>query len=638
MQLEIDLLLISGAVRIIPESEPIPDHYVISRVFPVPKKDQRVRLVINLRTINPYVPAIHFKMEGLRSLRDVIRQGDWMVKLDLQDAFHHLPIHPKARPFFRFQWGKVLYEWQAVPFGYRDAPRVFTRVMRAVATAARQLGIRLIVYMDDILVLSHSQEQAIKDRDNLLQLLESFGWSLNIKKCHFIPTQLIDFLGVMVDSQSMKFYLPSKKLDALRARVLAMRLRALKGKRIPLFQLQSLVGHLQSVSDCILPCRLHSNSLIEALRLAQLHHYTTLTPLAIKELLWWENNIVKWNGKDIIPTPPKLQFDTDASEKGWGAVHYPIDNSRRIDCQGFFTSVMTSNTRELTAIQNGVVSLVNRLDWTDSSIRVRTDNQTAMSYINRMGGRSPHLCRIAEEIHAFCFDRKLLLTAEYLPGVENVVADQLSRIGNDISEQQLNPVIFRLIDRVWGPHTIDACASGSNTQLHNYVSLRTDTGCQYTDIFSRRIPSHENPWCFPPFPIIGRLLRKIEKENLTLTLIVPVWPNQPWWPMLWPLCQDWPILLPQSQHFLLSWQEGSRRASPTKWSWIALRLSNNTSDHKVFRNQVLMCGSSATSTENVLARTVALMAFGKDIVLGAPLRVAAQQISKSLISFATRTI
>ena len=280
MQLEIDLLVESGAVRIVPKNEPIPDRYVISRVFPVPKKDGRVRLVINLKTINPYVPAVHFKMEGLRSLRDVIRWGDWMTKLDLQDAFHHLPIHPKAKPFFRFQWKDTLYEWQAVPFGYRDAPRVFTRVMRAVATAARQLGIRLIVYMDDILILSHSQEQAIKDRDTVLQLLQLFGWSLNIKKCHFIPTQLIDFLGVMVDSVKMLFFLPQKKVDALRARVQAMRLRALKGKRIPLFQLQSLVGHLQSVSDCILPTRLHSNALIEALRIAQLYHYTTLSQLA----------------------------------------------------------------------------------------------------------------------------------------------------------------------------------------------------------------------------------------------------------------------------------------------------------------------------------------------------------------------
>jgi hypothetical protein len=64
MQLEIDLLVESGAVRIVPENEPIPDRYVISRVFPVPKKDGRVRLVINLKTTNPYVPAVHFKWKA----------------------------------------------------------------------------------------------------------------------------------------------------------------------------------------------------------------------------------------------------------------------------------------------------------------------------------------------------------------------------------------------------------------------------------------------------------------------------------------------------------------------------------------------------------------------------------------------
>ena len=127
---EIELLVQSGAVRVVPNSEPTPQHYVISRIFPVPKKDKRVRLVINLRTINPFIPPIHFKMEGLKSLRDVIRPNDWMTRLDLQDAFHHIPLHPQARPFFRFRWGELLYEWLAMPFGYRDAPRVFTRLMR----------------------------------------------------------------------------------------------------------------------------------------------------------------------------------------------------------------------------------------------------------------------------------------------------------------------------------------------------------------------------------------------------------------------------------------------------------------------------------------------------------------------------
>lgn len=344
----------------------------------------------------------------------------------------------------------------------------------------------------------------------------------------------------------------------------------------------------------------------------------------------------QWNGKEISPHQPTMQFDTDASEKGWGAVHFPATGAR-VDCQGFFTSVMSSNTRELTAILKGVISLVNRLKWHDFSIRVRTDNQTAMSYINRMGGRSPHLCRIAEEIHSFCLERKLLLSAEYLPGVDNIIADQLSRIENDITENQLNPHIFRLIDRVWGPHTIDAFASASNTQTSRYVSLRQDTGCLYTDLFSRHLSQHENAWCFPAFPTIGRLLRKLETEHLSLTLIVPVWSNQPWWPLLWPLCQDWPILLPRSSEFLLSWSEGKQRADPTAWSWVALRLSGDISSRKVFQTQLLTSGSCDINTENILAQTLSMIQCGKNITLGAPLQAAARLISISLTSYGTQT-
>ena len=90
MKKEIDKLLISGAVCIAEQEELEQNPGVVSRMFPVLKKDGRPRPVINLRTINPYVPPVHFKMEGLKTVRQLLQQGDWMVKIDLEDAFHHV--------------------------------------------------------------------------------------------------------------------------------------------------------------------------------------------------------------------------------------------------------------------------------------------------------------------------------------------------------------------------------------------------------------------------------------------------------------------------------------------------------------------------------------------------------------------
>lgn len=61
-------------------------HGFISTVFLVPKKDQGYRLVLNLKDFNSWVVYRHFKMEDIHLLRDLLLEGDWMVRLDLKDA------------------------------------------------------------------------------------------------------------------------------------------------------------------------------------------------------------------------------------------------------------------------------------------------------------------------------------------------------------------------------------------------------------------------------------------------------------------------------------------------------------------------------------------------------------------------
>ena len=63
----------------------------ISSIFLVPKKDSCQRPVINLKSLNRFVHTEHFKMEGIHILRDLLRAGDWMAKVDLNDAYFMLP-------------------------------------------------------------------------------------------------------------------------------------------------------------------------------------------------------------------------------------------------------------------------------------------------------------------------------------------------------------------------------------------------------------------------------------------------------------------------------------------------------------------------------------------------------------------
>ncbi len=473
MEKEIQKLIDLGSVAPVLEVTYLDtEDSVTSIMFPVPKPDGRTRPVINLKTINPYVRAIPFKMEGLKTVQDLLRKDWWMVKVDLADAFHHIPLHPNHLRFFRFLWKGTTYQWQVMPFGYRDAPRIFTKMMAVVAREARKRGVRLVVYIDDILLIAPTALAAQEALAIFLQLLRDFGFTLNIPKSVLTPTQVIEFLGVIVDSRSMTFALPPQKMEKIMNLARAMVRRAASNRPIMLIDLQRLIGTFQSVTPCVLPTRLHTNTLIEALRSAESHPQLQayLGASAMADLNWWQQHLPTYNGRPIVPPPPDYSLDTDASGKGWGAVHFSR-HKKAYECQGYFTTLMSSNTRELTAISLAVQSLTRRMDWKDCSVRVRTDNQTAMSYINRMGGREPHLTRITEEVHKACLTRHIFPTAEYLPGQQNQIADRLSRIKSNWAESHLDPSLFHLVDGTWGPHTLDAFASATNHQCKRYVSL-----------------------------------------------------------------------------------------------------------------------------------------------------------------------
>ena len=57
-----------------------------SNIFLVPKKSGGQRLVINLKALNQFVHPEHFKMEGIHTLRYLLRPVDWLRKIDLKDA------------------------------------------------------------------------------------------------------------------------------------------------------------------------------------------------------------------------------------------------------------------------------------------------------------------------------------------------------------------------------------------------------------------------------------------------------------------------------------------------------------------------------------------------------------------------
>ena len=102
-----------------------------STFFPVAKKNTaKVRGCLDLRPLNRHLRYEHFKMEGLHTVRDLLRRRDFMTKVDLSDYFFHLPIKPEDRQYSRVMWQCKKYRCTAMPFGLAPAPRLATKILR----------------------------------------------------------------------------------------------------------------------------------------------------------------------------------------------------------------------------------------------------------------------------------------------------------------------------------------------------------------------------------------------------------------------------------------------------------------------------------------------------------------------------
>uniref|UniRef100_A0A8W8P3X8 Reverse transcriptase domain-containing protein n=1 Tax=Magallana gigas TaxID=29159 RepID=A0A8W8P3X8_MAGGI len=74
----------------------------LSKAFP--KKSGGMRPIINLKPLNNFVETIHFKMETLQTALNLLQKGDFLISVDLKDAYFSIPVHPHHRKYLRFIW------------------------------------------------------------------------------------------------------------------------------------------------------------------------------------------------------------------------------------------------------------------------------------------------------------------------------------------------------------------------------------------------------------------------------------------------------------------------------------------------------------------------------------------------------
>lgn len=107
----------------------------------------------------------------------------WLTTLDALSGFTQLEMSDSSKEYTAFRSHRGLYQFKRLPFGYRNGPSVFQRVMQDVLSP--YLWIFALVYIDDIVIFSKSFEEHILHVGKVLQSIKHSGLTLSPTKCHF---------------------------------------------------------------------------------------------------------------------------------------------------------------------------------------------------------------------------------------------------------------------------------------------------------------------------------------------------------------------------------------------------------------------------------------------------------------------
>ena len=530
--------------RAIEQAPQTPGFY--SRLFVVQKDSGAWRPIIDLSTLNTYIASQHFHMETPQSVLRSIRQGDWMISLDLQDAYLQVPVHPESRRYLRFTMRGVPYQFRVLCFGLTTAPQVFTRLMAPISAILHRYGIRMLRYLDDWLILAESRTTCLQARDRLLQVCEELGLQVNFRKSSLVPSQDMTYLGMQI--LSVRFV--AKPTESRVVNLLNIIEEFLSSPDPPAALWRRLLGHLSSLTLLVKGGMLRMRSLQIRLRSRWDFRDELLRiawdPLCQEDLLWWSWAIQQREGVDLSLPVPDLSFYSDASDVGWGA----IVGEHQVS--GVWTPSqreLSINLREMMAVQKGLlrVQLSSQRQDDRSLLRQCHDSRLPQAIgrhevsgpVPQGEGDSP-VGRIYED-HA---------SSPVHPGVSQHESG---------SSQSAQPG-----DRI-GVDTTPGGGPGSSPPVAgDHRPIRDLTDSKAPSVLCSSVgtqgsggrcipPALDNlqAYAFPPIAIIRRVLLKLRaSHHCDLTLIAPFWPQREWFPDLLELLSDIPIELPKRRDLL----------------------------------------------------------------------------------------
>lgn len=161
----------------------------------VKKQDGTWRFCVDYRKLNAITKEAKYPLPRIDDCLDRLGKAKYFSKLDLRSGYWQVKVHPKdvEKTAFRTAYGH--HEFLVVPFGLQGAPSTFQRLMNLYLRPF--LGKSVLVYLDDILIYSETQEDHLKHISQVLEVLEEKKMFAKASKCDLFKTQM-SFLGYTV--------------------------------------------------------------------------------------------------------------------------------------------------------------------------------------------------------------------------------------------------------------------------------------------------------------------------------------------------------------------------------------------------------------------------------------------------------
>jgi hypothetical protein len=163
-------------------------------------RNDKYRFCIDYSKLSDKVIKDSYPLPRIEDTFDYLGNSKYFTVVDCGSGFWQLPVNEDDQEKLAFCTPFGVYSWNAMPFGYTNAPAIYQRAMNE--TLDDLLFSCALVYIDDIIIFSGTFENHLKDIRRVFAKLDQYNWKLKMKKCNFAQEN-IEYLGHVVSQGSI---------------------------------------------------------------------------------------------------------------------------------------------------------------------------------------------------------------------------------------------------------------------------------------------------------------------------------------------------------------------------------------------------------------------------------------------------